>query len=373
MLRKVSHIPGIAARRKRAILLAGIAGFLSYALARDGSRKITPPYAPAMLQASDTTDRALKVLAARFASAKIEIDAAIDPNRTALIGREADDLTTSIGHLEAKRTSTNPNFAGLVVHMLTEAGATQGDTVAIGCSGSFPALLIASMAAAQALHLRPVVILSLGASSFGATRTDFNLLHMYRLLQSEAVFEAPPAAVSLGGEDDVGSGFEADLRDRLIRQVADEGLPLVAEADLRANVSRRMAIYAAAARERGIAAFINIGGAYANLGTSPMVLDLKPGLNWSAALPPENQRGVIFEMVARGIPVVHLLYIKGLASKYGLPWDPIPLPRPGDWQMTGAEAQPTALFWTAAVLYLAFLALLALAGGHGKSRKLHSH
>jgi hypothetical protein len=34
-------------------------------------------------------------------------------------------------------------------------------------------------------------------------------------------------------------------------------------------------------------------------------------------------------MASRQIPVIHLLYIKGLVDRYGLSWDPVPLPQPG--------------------------------------------
>jgi hypothetical protein len=40
----------------------------------------------------------------------------------------------------------------------------------------------------------------------------------------------------------------------------------------------------------------------------------------------EEEHGVVFAMAKRHIPVVHLLHIKGLALKYSLPWDPMPLP-----------------------------------------------
>ena len=37
-----------------------------------------------------------------------------------------------------------------------------------------------------------------------------------------------------------------------------------------------------------------------------------------------------FEYAARHIPVVHLLNVRGLAEENGLPFDPVPLTRPGE-------------------------------------------
>lgn len=49
-----------------------------------------------------------------------------------------------------------------------------------------------------------------------------------------------------------------------------------------------------------------------------------------AQIPDSEERGLIFEYAARGIPVINLLYIKGLMAANGLPFDPVPLPVVGD-------------------------------------------
>jgi poly-gamma-glutamate system protein len=64
------------------------------------------------------------------------------------------------------------------------------------------------------------------------------------------------------------------------------------------------------------------------------VLEIKPGLNGNVSLPAKSERGVLFEMAAQDIPCIHLLFIKGLAMKYGLPWDPIPLPKSGALELS---------------------------------------
>ncbi len=59
-------------------------------------------------------------------------------------------------------------------------------------------------------------------------------------------------------------------------------------------------------------------------------------------------------MVARGVPVIHLLYIKGLVESHGLPWDPVPLPAPG--QGLGRRTT-TFAFPVLAALYFTLLFL----------------
>ncbi|MBF8295498.1 MAG: Poly-gamma-glutamate system protein [Bacteroidetes bacterium] len=254
-------------------------------------------------------------------------DDALDPNHTGLIGVEYSEITTTLGSLEAKRTTTNPNMAAVIVQLLEESGVSAGDTIAVGCSGSFPALAIATLAASQALGVHPIVILSLGASSFGATGTDQTLLDLYEVLRKRGDFDIPAAAVSLGGARDVGSDFEPEVRKKLIDKIRQSGVPFLYQDDLRQNVAERMGIYFGPSSKRRIAAFVNIGGSYADMGTNPAVLKLEPGVNKQTTIPAhEEEHGVVFAMAKRHIPVVHLLHIKGLALKYGLPWDPMPLP-----------------------------------------------
>jgi poly-gamma-glutamate system protein len=281
-------------------------------------------------------------------------DLELDPNRTGLIGPQVSPLMTTAGDLQAKRTTTNPNFAGFLVHLLCRTGARPGDSVAIGSSGSFPALLVAALSAARALDLRPVTILSLGASSYGATDPDFDLLEIYDVLVRQGICSSPPAAVSLGGERDVGSDMEDAVRSRMIRGIEGRAR-FLRESNLERNVAERTRIYEEAARGR-IAAFINAGGGYANLGTSRLVLNVRPGLNLDLVLPRPEERGMLFAMAARGVPVIHLLFIKGLVLQAGLPWDPIPLPGPEALRLPdGAHG---AGFWLVTAVY--FLALIPL-------------
>ena len=46
-------------------------------------------------------------------------------------------------------------------------------------------------------------------------------------------------------------------------------------------------------------------------------------------IPSVPERGLLFDFLAAGIPVIHLLNIRDLALKNGIPLDPIPFPRIG--------------------------------------------
>jgi poly-gamma-glutamate system protein len=344
---------------------AGGVSLLAWAALRIVAPGAAIPWTSAMVEAATAMDAGLSSVTRHCRDAGVPIEVGIDPNRTCLVGPEHTELFTSLGQLEAKRTTTTPDMAGLLVHLLSEAGVKEGDKVAVGASGSFPALMVATLTAVEALGATPVSILSLGASSFGATRPAFHLMNLYQLLEAEGFVSVPPAAVSLGGSGDVGAEFDPTFRAGLLRDLLGSDVPILQNPDLRANVAERMARYGFPATGRepgGVAAFVNIGGAEVNLGVSPRILGVPPGLAERFDFPPEDERGVLFEMASRGVPVIHLLHVRGLVLRYGLPWDPLPLPEAGSTPFRDAHKGKDFGFWLLTVGYLGALVFLAIVG-----------
>lgn len=255
----------------------------------------------------------------------IPLDERNDPNLTGLIGEEYNEITTTIGHLESKRTSTNPNMAALMVTFFQKLGLKAGDNVAIGSSGSFPAFLIAVVSACEAMKINPITIISAGASQWGANIPDFTLIDMVKRLQDKGYKNFIPAAVSSGGENDTGKDLMDNGQETLKETVFNSGYKVIFQEDFERNIQERMEIYFKNSNNK-IDAFVNIGGASANTGKGVLMLDLKPGINEIKKFPSPSETGVIFEMAKKGVPVIHLLYIKGLSIQYGVDFDPVPLP-----------------------------------------------
>lgn len=293
-------------------------------------------------------------------------DPASDPNATGLIGAESSPITTTSGDLEAKRTAASPEAAALLAALLRQAGAREGDAVAIGASGSFPGLLVACLSALKALGLHPVTICSVGASSWGANVPGFTLADMIRCLEEGRLLPAASAAVSLGGMKDIAEGMESEGQEILLAAAQTVGAPLLWEPEQAENVRRRMAIYRDGAAGRRLAAFVNIGGGEANLGVDAAVLGLKPGLNRPRKVRRlmDPRGSVIGGMAAQGVPVIHLLNLRGLALRYGLSWDPVPLPAVGEgglFRRPPGPVRPQALAAiTGAYLAAAVAVLLAV-------------
>ncbi len=259
----------------------------------------------------------------------IFIDTINDPNETSLIGQEYTPITTDRGYIEAKLSSTNPNFAAVIVELLKEAGLKDDDYVAIAMTGSFPALNIAVLSALEVLRLNPIVITSVGASTWGANDPEFTWLDMEKLLYDAKIFHTRSIAASIGGGEDRGRGLSPEGRNLIIEAIERNGIKLIEEEHLEQSIEKRLQFYDEASNGKPIKAYINIGGGIASLGATINGGLIKSGLNKNIAMKNFPVRGAIIRMAQRGIPIIHLLNIRILQAKYGLPSNPMPLPEPG--------------------------------------------
>jgi poly-gamma-glutamate system protein len=343
-----------------------VVGLGQYCLARTRTR-VPYPRAELAIRAARRMEEAERALKAALLAEGIPIEAELDPNATGLIGPEWSELTTTLGSLEAKRSVLNPNFAALMVRYFSEAGLEAGDTVAVGASGSFPGLVIATLCAAREMDLRVLTIASFGSSMYGATRPAFTVPKMIRILAAASIVPDSLIAVSPGGDDDHGeSAMYDDARAVEARLAAEAGVEYIDldPPDLEASIARRLALYETASAGRRIACFVNIGGASPNSGTTSYTLDFPQGLVLDPPrIPTSADRGLNYEFAARGLPVINLLNIRLLAEKNGLPFDPVPLPRPGEGGVYGdSHAEPLVLVATLA-LALGFLAVYSIKRG----------
>jgi poly-gamma-glutamate system protein len=251
-----------------------------------------------------------------------------DIHGTGIIGPAFSPIVTSMGTVQAKRTSTHPAFSGIVVRMIREAGVREGEVACFGLSGSFPGLNIAALMAAETLNLNLIVISSVGSSKWGGTHPEMTWLDMEVLLHRSGMLRTRSIAASLTGGHS--QHFLLPEGDDLAKEaVRKNGLSLIVETDQAAHVRRRLNLYETAANGRPIRIFVNVGGPGVNLGTDesgpeiPSGLLVKP-LNDA----PGKGEGIIPIMLRRGIPVINLFNVISLAKQYGLPIDSVPLPIP---------------------------------------------
>jgi poly-gamma-glutamate system protein len=246
----------------------------------------------------------------------------VDPADTGMIGESLTPVTSNTGFLSAKLTSTNPNFAAVIVHFLARSGVNQGEVVAIGVSGSFPALNVAAYAAVQTLGLEPIIIASSSSSEWGANHSDYLWLDMDRTLQDKKLIGFGAIAATYGGIDDLGVGLTNTGLALLDQAMERTGSRKLAPTSLADSIEKRMALYDELAGDRPIKAYINVGGGSASVGTHIGKKQFKAGLNSEppkAANPPDS---VMLRFAKRDVPVVHISRIKLMTERFGMPYEP---------------------------------------------------
>jgi poly-gamma-glutamate system protein len=252
-------------------------------------------------------------------------DPEIDPAETGMIGESVTAVTSNTGFLASKRTSTNPNWAAVIVDLLNKAGVQEGDVVAVGLSGSFPALNVATYAAIMTLELEPIVIVSASSSEWGANHVDYLWLDMERRLREARLIGFGAAAASPGGIDDLGIGITEEGRGLIEAAIERNGVRALEMTSLADAIDKRLAVYDELADDAPIKAYINVGGGSASVGTHLGKKQFKAGLNSEPPLGAPDS--VMMRFSRRGVPVIHIARIKLLAESYGLPYAPTtPLP-----------------------------------------------
>jgi poly-gamma-glutamate system protein len=288
-----------------------------------------------------------------------------DLHETGLLGEEFTGITTTIGALEAKRTTAWPDMAALCVRMLHEAGVQPGDKVGAGFSGSFPGMNLAMVAACEAMGAELICISSVGASTYGANHDELTNPEMLLLCYQQGLLSTPPAAVTLGGQDDVGENMlgvvfeETEVLEAVFRRLEDKGLSLTRIADYPENIAWRMSVYGQ------VDCFVNAGGNIAATGKDQAGYNLGQGL-LSAKLSPVDlteKSGLITNYLALDVPAIQLLNVKELCAEYGLAFDPVSWPERGE----------SAVFYSKqynrpGVALTAVLAVLPLLGCYGVKR-----
>ncbi len=248
----------------------------------------------------------------------LTIDPEIDLSESGLIGAQMTPITTVPGHLPAKQLSTNPNFAAVIYDMLLEAGVQKGDLVAVGCSGSFPALNLAVYAAMEEMEVNPIIISSAGASQFGANFPELLWIDMEAKLYDAGLIKHRSVACSVGGQEDAGLNLPAEGQKIVEEAIARNNLKKIDTDDFMESIDTRMKIYDQHSRGNEYKCYINIGGGTVSVGRSVGKKLYHPGLNKSPSTRALAVDSVMSRFARRGTPIIHLVQIEQLAQEYGL-------------------------------------------------------
>jgi poly-gamma-glutamate system protein len=312
------------------------------------------------LAAAKLMERALLAYQQAAAGDSVSISEAYQKDRrlAAIIGQQFTPITTDFGVFESKLMGSNPNFAGIVVELLKDAGLHTGDVVAVGYTGSHPGVNTAVLCACEVLGIKPITIASVGASWWGANAPDYAWPDMERTLMNTGLVHSHPVAASYGGSDDVAAGLSQVGVD-LIRGCIDRNhLALIKESTVTASVARRIQLYTQAAAGAPIKAYINVGGGVASLGHAENARLVPNGLSRKLPLKNYPALGVVHQFNDLGVPVLNFHDIELMGRSYGLGSPRVPLPEAGTGEVFQTEAYDVRVAAVAAAIAVLILVVL---------------
>ncbi len=315
-----------------------------------GKAMKVPDLEERMLRASERAADAFEAIHCQRVSLGHKMLKIHDPANTGMVGPSMSMVTSLPGHLDAKLTSVNPNFAAVAMRLLVDAGVRPGDRIAIGCTGSFPALDIAVYTAAEAMDLRPVIISSAASSQFGANSPDMMWPDMEKLLFEQGIIRHRSQMISRGGFQDRAAGMSQDTLDLLEASIQRSDVPLMDSVSDEDAIEQRMMVYSQKVEDEVYAVYINVGGGDASVGGTmgndvlgeglirPMSkLNPRRLLGLGRELPAATARVasdddptgestaatatdcVATRFLASGVPVINMINVVKMAEEYGLP------------------------------------------------------
>lgn len=287
------------------------------------------------------TQKAFDAIKKQRVSLGYTINSKNDPANTGLIGKKDSSITSDKGVLSSKQISLNPNIAALLVTYLRDLNIKKGDTVAVGMTGSFPALDIITLSVLQTMEINAIVIVNLSSSQWGANLPGFTIADMVNNLNTQGIIKTKILAGSIGAGKDLGTTLDASGREVIQATLKRYKIPLIKEKTVKKSIKRRMDLYYKAAGDNYIKAYINIGGGVASIGKHYVSnalskqqkeaihnKSLHAGINKQLPIALANSNSVAVKFLKEGVPVINLKNINSIALKYNLkPWR--------DWMPTG--------------------------------------
>lgn len=307
------------------------------------------------IKAAQLMEKCMKHLKTSFFPSEIALDNINDPNQTGIIGGQFSQITSGRGSLPIKLSTTNANFAAMIVQQIKDAGLKKGDHIGLCFTGSFPALDLATCAAVEVLGLKPVLITSITSSSWGANDPKLTWPDMQKSLYDAKLISFMPIASSIGGNQDLGRTLSREGRSLAELAIKRNGIAYINEGSLEKNIAKRVDLLNTHSKKQ-IKLFINVGGGIASLGGNKNAKIIPSGLNTDLKLKDFNEKqGVVFEMVKQGIPIINLLNIGRLMTKYDLPKDPVPLPKIGEGKLYKAYKYDLSIVLITTTVFLGLI------------------
>ncbi len=312
------------------LILLFLFAIILFVIARSSFVTIKADFYEQKVDAAKNMASFMDTLRSEQQSLEIPFDPINDPNQTGLIGVARSTITTDRGLLSEKQSALNPNLAAAFVEEFSKAGLQPGDHIAVGLTGSNPAVNLALYAAIKTMKLDPSIIVALSSASYGANQEEYTWLDMEKILRDKGLIEFGTAYASFGGKDDLGIGLSdvgiSALRDAMSRN----GVSLLTGATLAEMVKARETAYTQMLPEgKRYKLFANIGRGLANVGSIPNANQIAEGVNRKLAEEEFEVEGIMMVMARENVPVFSFQHTQRWIRKYKLQSMDDKIPEPG--------------------------------------------
>lgn len=336
-------------------------------IAQNNHKVIKAQWFDQKIQAANKMQACMNELKKEFTSRGYVVDTMNDPNQTGLVGLNISTITTSPGALADRLTTLNPNFAAVMVDILRQSGLKAGDYIAVGITGANPGANLALYAAIETLGLKPIIVTSVGSSTYGANREDFTWLDMETALKNKGLISFRSQYSSIGGSNDIGRGLPPEGRENILAAMKRNSTQLIEGKDLQDNINIRMSLYKEAIPiEAKYEAFINIGAGLANVGNLVNAKLIRTGINRKLAEKDFKTPGVMMQFAKKNIPIIHIYNIEKLASEYNMPTEPSPLPKPGFGTVFMKTVNNVLIAWICLIILVCAIAIVVVFDRHDR-------
>jgi len=235
----------------------------------------------------------------------------VDHGMSGLIGVEWSEITTTLGPLAVKQSSTDPLWAAHILRWFDNADLESGDRVMILASGSFPGLLVSTLAASETRGLQVELTVSLGSSTWGANRMEAPWPLMELRLHQTGHLHTLSRYYTPGGRGETGANYSTDAMTILEEASVAVGVPFLKPG----NLNEVILMKTEEIRKYRPKLLILIGGAASIMGNSDDTLP--SGLITPSAID-RMGNGVAKAALDDNIPVLHLLNVRELSRQAGM-------------------------------------------------------
>jgi len=286
----------------------------------------------------------------------IPIDPSLDPAQSGFIGEEFSPITTTLGNLESKQVAANPDFTALIVRWISELNLKPGSDIIIHASASFPALTIMSIVACETLEMNPVILTSVGASSYGANIPEFTYPDIENHLYKKGIIKHRSVMITPGGNRDNGSSLWEGGFENVIRTADQNKYTLFVPESLQESIEKKWQL---CFDNRLPKLFINIGGNHSAFGTGECAFNFQTGKILSPLNCTDNNPGLIHKFNQAGIPVFHFLNIRDIAVKNGIGLSSINYLEKGHAEVYFTTSKPLVLVLISILIIFSMIVLLS--------------